>query len=174
MQAIGNGDESAMAILIGRHIDALYRYASRLTSSPASAEDLVQDTWLAVWQKASSFKPTQAKLTTWLHRVLYNKYVDQARKDKLLTFKPDPETEAVNPQTDADIDGRRAQIWLDTKLSELPSTQRSAVVLAYGQGFGNKDIARIMGISVRAVESLLARARRSLKQDYLKWTQTND
>ena len=127
-----------------------------------------------MWQKASSFKPTQAKLTTWLHRVLYNKYVDQARKDKLLTFKPDPETEAVNPQTDADIDGRRAQIWLDTKLSELPSTQRSAVVLAYGQGFGNKDIARIMGISVRAVESLLARARRSLKQDYLKWTQTND
>jgi len=174
MQAIGNGDESAMAILIGRHIDALYRYASRLTSSPASAEDLVQDTWLAVWQKASSFKPTQAKLTTWLHRVLYNKYVDQVRKDKLLTFKPDSETEAVNPQTDADIDGRRAQIWLDTKLSELPSTQRSAVVLAYGQGFGNKDIARIMGISVRAVESLLARARRSLKQDYLKWTQTND
>lgn len=174
MLAIGNGDEGALAVLMGRHIDTLYRYALRLTSSPTSAEDLLQDTWLAVWQKASSFKPAQAKLSTWLHKVLYHKYVDQVRKDKRLTFKPEPKTEPVDPKIDADIDAQRAQIWLDTKLSELPSSQRSAVLLAYAQGFGNQDIARIMGTSVRAVESLLARARRSLKHDYLKWTQAND
>ena len=56
MLAIRNGDEEAFKVLMGRHVDALYRYALRLSHSPALADDLTQDTWLTVWEKTSRFK----------------------------------------------------------------------------------------------------------------------
>jgi RNA polymerase sigma-70 factor (ECF subfamily) len=170
MRAVQQGDEQAFAQLLGRHVDALYRYARRLSGSSSTAEDLVQETWLVVWTKANRYKARKSALTTWLHKILYNKFVDSLSKGHLetedLASAPEPTTE---PQPNgADMS------WLNTQLTNLPEPQRAAILLAHAQGFGNKDIANIMQTSVRAVESLLARARRTLRTAHEHWTDEND
>ena len=161
MLAIRKGDETAFEQLMGRHIDALYRYALRLSGSQATADDLTQDTWLTVWAKTHRFKPSKASLKTWLFRVLHNKFVDGVRKNRLVTDATIPET--TGPEL-SDVDEQaRAQARLFREIGELPEQQRAAILLAHAQGFGNKEVAQILGTSVRATESLLARARRTLK-----------
>lgn len=164
MRRAQRGDREAFAMLVHRHIDPLYSYALRLCRAPSMAEDLVQEAWLAAWQNAASYKPEKARLNTWLHRILHNKFIDAVRKDRLDT---DPEViaAAADPSDiEADMATRQYAELLDGLIDGLPQKQKSAVVLTHLQGFSNAETADIMGMSVRAVESLLARARRALKQ----------
>ncbi len=170
MQAVQRGDEQAFAELLERHVDALYSYAIRLTASQSFAEDLVQETWLVVWTKTSTYNFRKSALTTWLHRVLYNKFIDATRKKKFATEPLDSNNEPTAPRQNLTTD----MAWLNKELSRLPESQRAAILLAHAQGFGNKDIAQIMHTSVRAVESLLARARRTLRSLYEQEATTND
>jgi RNA polymerase sigma-70 factor (ECF subfamily) len=167
MSAISSGDETAFRTLLMRHVDALYNYAYRLGHSPTLADDLVQETWLAVWTKASSFKPNKVRLTTWLHRILHNKFIDHARKyGRELSQATDQAAEEADPGPDlaAQLDDRQSSQTLARLLMTLPENQRAALLLVHVQGFSNKEAAAIIGTSLRATESLLARARTSLKK----------
>lgn len=163
MAKVQQGDQAAFAQLVHRHVDTLYSYALRLSKASANAEDLVQESWLSAWSNASSFDPAKAKLTTWLHRILHNRFIDGVRK-KAEVFDP----EAIDAAT---AEGSLSEsVVLEERLSalnkminQLPAQQKAALVLRHFQGFGNDDISHIMGVSVRAVESLLARARRTLR-----------
>lgn len=164
MHAISQGDQAAFEHLLERHVDPLFRYALRLCGSQQTAEDLVQETWLTVWAKARQFKPRKARVTTWMHRILYNKFIDHCRKaDRAGAIEPIPAPSLTSPEIPPDAR------WLHHQLMALPEPQRAAIVLAHAQGFNNKDIAHILGSTVRAVESLLARARRTLRQEYNHW-----
>ena len=168
MLAIRNGDEDAFEVLMGRHVDALYRYALRLSNSPALADDLTQDTWLTVWEKTSSFKPKKASLKTWLFRVLHNKFIDVVRKNKVEDHDAAIETslKAESEELVKLAENQQAQEALFRDISELPEQQRAAILLAHAQGFGNREVAQILGTTVRATESLLSRARRTLKNRF--------
>ena len=164
MALVCNKDQSALAALIHRHIDTLHNYAFRLSGSSAFAQDLVQDTWLATWEKAHTYSARKVKLTTWLHRVLYNKFVDTMRKGKYEVVMDSPQEPATEPDSlDGDLHASRLGKQVLFGLQQLPDNQRSALMLTHLQGFTNKEVATIMGLSVRATESLLARARSSLK-----------
>ena len=89
MAAIRNGDEEAFEHLMGRHVDALFRYALRLSGSPVLADDLTQETWLTVWEKTHRYKPKKAKLRTWLYSVLHNKFIDTIRKNRFDELPPE-------------------------------------------------------------------------------------
>lgn len=164
MARVSDGDKDAFGVLVHRHIDALYRYALRLTMSVNHAEDLVQETWLAAWQNAKRYRADKAGLPTWLHRILHNKFIDGTRKRQPLY-----DQQAVDVLVN---DGMLAQTQSDPELlsrlnamiSALPEQQRAALTLAHLQGFSNKQVAHILGLSVRATESLLARARRTLRE----------
>jgi RNA polymerase sigma-70 factor, ECF subfamily len=166
MKRVQAGDRDAFAVLVHRHIDSLYSYAMRLTHTPANAEDLVQDTWLSAWQHAARYQAKKAKLTTWLHTILYNKFVDTMRKqppkNNIDDIDMPDQPDAQEPPFLSDENLAR----LHTLINTLPLNQRSAVVLSHLQGFSNSEVAEIMGASVRAIESLLVRARQSLKNQY--------
>lgn len=170
MSSVQNGDQDAFGILVHRHIDSLYNYALRLCHIPANAEDLVQDTWLACWQHAGRFRPQKAKVTTWLHSILYNKFVDTTRKRRPMAVDPlgdvlDDALSETGSEGEPYVSGENEQKLL-ALISTLPLNQRSALVLTHLQGFSNQEVAKIMGLGLRAVESLLARARRTLKSNY--------
>ena len=174
MQAIGKGDHGAFATLVRRHIDALYNYAFRLSNSATTAEDLVQETWLTVWRKPKSYNAKRAKLNTWLFSILHNKFVDQVRRQKTQRLAKDIETSHEQPHIQQLVDDTNPeqtvfdqQSLTNTRalIERLPIAQRAALTLNYAQGMGNKEIAQVMGQSVRAVESLLARARRTLREN---------
>src|SRR5215210_8749731 len=73
------GSESALATLYDRHADAVYHAASRLTSDRQVAEEVVQETFLALWNRAELFDPAAGSLSAWLHTIARNRTVDRLR-----------------------------------------------------------------------------------------------
>ncbi len=166
MARVVAGDEAAFASLVHRHLDAIHAYAFRLGSPAHNCEDIAQETFLRVWRKASTYKPGDVRFTTWLYRIAHNLCVDAHRKTGPQQALQD--NTAVSESADHNTpelvaDQTELQKRLANALTELPDNQRTALVLCHLHGQSNSDAAAILGVGVRAVESLLARARRTLK-----------
>jgi len=170
MQSVAQGDQAAFGVLLRRHVDALYTYANRLGQSPGLAEDLVQETWLAAWQHARRFNPRKAKLTTWLHRILHNKFIDFTRKSRVQYDDNAVATALDTFNADDTEQNRQSSALLEALIAQLPQDQKAAIVLTHVQGFGNRDVAQILGKGLRATESLLATARNNLKTAFNQQT----
>ena len=163
MARVAAGDEQAFERLLSRHLDRIHHYLRRLIGRPADSDDLAQETFIKVWLKARSFRPGQVRVTTWLHRVAHNVAVDYLRRAGRAA-----RTEAFEPpQEEAGPDalGEQAEVRqrLRDALDALPESQRSAILLRHQQGLSNPEVAAVLGVSVRAVESLLSRGRRRLR-----------
>ena len=168
MERVRARDQAAFGRLLARHLSAIHGYALRLTRSHADADELAQETFLRVWTKADTYRPGTAQFATWLHRIAHNLCMDQLRRihpepledpDGHASEHPGPEREAAS---------REAATRLQQALSALPEAQRAALLLTEVQGLSNQQVADIMNLGVRAVESLLARARRTLREQVLE------
>ena len=166
MAMVARGDRDAYGIIVRRHVDSLYNYALRLCRVSGDAEDLVQETLLKAWSSASSFNPRKAKLTTWLHRILRNRFIDTTRKGHIEVAEEVRLDDVTEGFHDSNAETADAGDTLDQLIGRLPESQRSALLLSHAQGFSNQQIAHILGVSVRATESLLARARGNLRDAY--------
>ena len=130
------------------------------------ADDVVQETFLRLWSRAASYNSATARLTTWLHNIAHNLCVDSFRRDARITYTDNDEVEPApghGPEASHEAVQRSAQVR--RALAGLPERQRSALLLCHYQGLSNRDAAAILDVSVEALESLLARARRKLKQE---------
>jgi len=164
VRAVAEGDGDAFRLLVEKHLDAIHAYLYRMTGSRADAEDLAQDTFLRVWRKSSTFEPDRVKVTTWLHTIAHNLCIDAFRKNRI-THGEDglPEMdETADPERHAS--GGELVLLVERAITALPANQRSAILLCQVQGFSNAQAARILEVNVRALESLLARARRTLRE----------
>jgi RNA polymerase sigma-70 factor (ECF subfamily) len=155
------GDQRAYTELVMRHLPSIEVYAKRIVSDEALAQDIAQDVMTVLWQRSSDFNPARARLTTWLHRIAHNRCIDVLRKRKreVSLDSNEPQREAPEPAPST-----LAQSSIDAELRRLPESQRTALVLTYYQNLSNREVAEIMNSSVRAVESLLVRARGNLKK----------
>jgi len=172
LRAVARGDEHAYAELVACHSDRIYAYLLRLTGSPADAEDLLQETFLRVWRKADSYQPGRVKAGTWMHRIAHNLSIDRIRKRRGESQLPDVADTSVDMETSqiASQEWRR----VEATIARLPENQRAALLLCQLQGFSNAEAAHILKLNVRAVESLLARARRALKMTLLEAGEATD
>ena len=160
-----SGDKLAMSALITRHSPAIYALAFRMLGRASDAEDVVQETFLRAWKALPRWQ-AKAKFSTWLHRVALNLCYDQLRRPREPLFAEPPEqvdTETVPPE--AHLQSTQTRTAVETALSNLPERQRAALTLTALQGHSNAAAAEMMSLSVRALESLLARARRGLKAE---------
>ena len=167
MARVVDSDKDAYATLVHRHLDAIHAFAYRLTLNTEDAADLAQETFLRVWHRAGRWRPGRVKFTTWLHRIARNLCIDAHRRRAVRgdAASVDVETlssHAVADSAPADDELHRA---LTRALSDLPERQRSALLLCHRQGMSNRDAATVLGVSVDALESLLARARRTLRRE---------
>ena len=131
------------------------------------AADICQETFLRVWLHPEKWEPKKSKLATWLYKITYNLCVDQLRKYRKNSYVSDPQKEFEEILQSIDTEEIHSTIKhrrLNFALMMLPENQRSALTLCHYSGFSNKEAAEIMNVSVRALESSLARARRSLKK----------
>jgi len=174
MMLIQQGDHRACQELVERHLPPLHRYAVRLLGNITEAEDAIQDTFLKVWQNASQWQPGKARVTTWLHTIARNVCIDKLRKSKPFSEVEMTELPAATPgPQDVTAISSEAAIIFES-LGLLPEKQRSAIVLCHYQGFSNRDAAEILNVSVDALESLLARGRRKLKQTLVETDEDQD
>lgn len=163
MLATGRGDRTAFALLVHRHLGRAGAIAGRMLGSAAEAEEVVQEAFLRVWQKAPSWKPDGgARFSTWLVRVLVNLCIDRRRRARYVPLEEAPEMTDPAPGADEALATAERRRRVETALTQLPDRQRAAVVLSYYEGLSNAEVAGALEVSVGAVESLLVRARRSL------------
>jgi RNA polymerase sigma-70 factor (ECF subfamily) len=154
------GDQCAYSELVLRHLPAIEVYAKRIVSDDSLAQDIAQDVMVVLWQRSGDFNPTTARLTTWLHRIAHNRCIDIMRKRQREVSWDASESEHRLMESGTATD----QQPIDVALTRLPESQRTALVLTYYQNLLNREVAEIMNLSVRAVESLLVRARGNLKK----------
>ena len=160
----GRGDRCAASALIARHSPRVLSLCRSLLKNRAAAEDATQETFLRLWEGAANWRPNGARLETWLYRVATNASLDRHR-----SARRDAPEEAAGERIDgapsaverlsAD-DKKRA---IEAALDALPEKQRIAMTLRHYRDMTNIEIAEAMATSVDAVESLLARGRRGLK-----------
>jgi RNA polymerase sigma-70 factor (ECF subfamily) len=160
---IGAGDRTAAAELVRRHLPKMVGLARRMLGDQAEAEDVAQEVFLRVWRHAASWRPGQAKHETWMHRVALNLCLDRLRRHGRIAGEVSPEAPDQKASATRSLDDKQRRQRVREALLALPERQRAAVVLCYFQERSNIEAAEMLGVSVEAVESLLARARRSLK-----------
>lgn len=160
--AYGNGDGQAAAMLAMRLTPRMLGFAARMLGDRAEAEDVAQEAMLRLWKMAPDWRQGEAKVTTWLYRVVKNLCTDRLRKRRNVDLDAieepaDDAPGAVQGMIEAD----RAAA-LQAALEQLPERQRIAVTLRHLEGATNPQIAEVLDISVEAVESLTARGKRAL------------
>ena len=162
LAAVRNGDQGAYGQLVERLFAPVYKAAVRVLRSDAEAEDVTQDVFLKIWRETPELR-ADASLRGWSVRVATNAAIDRLRKKRPELWDEPPER--VDPALGAEgvLSREEAAQSVQQAIDGLPERQRLALVLTYYEGLANKDTAEMMGVSVDALESLLARGRRALK-----------
>ena len=163
IRSIASGDQSAFARLIDRESPRLLRFARTILGTLEEAEDVVQETLISLWENAERWRP-EARVGTWLHTVCYNRCIDRLRRRR--RFVDDSALDQIadeSAQPDGGVLQSETVRSVRAALEQLPHRQRSAVLLFHFQDMPQKEAARAMGVSERAFELLLARARRQMR-----------
>jgi RNA polymerase sigma-70 factor (ECF subfamily) len=163
VQRAGQGDRAAAQALMARHLPKMLTLARRMMGSQAEAEDAVQDAFLKLWTHAARWQPGKAKFETWLYRVTMNKCYDRLRKKAPASLDEAVEVADPEPRVDTLLEQAGVAGEIEAALLALPERQRAAILLCHHQEMGNIEAAEVLGISVEALESLLARGRRTLR-----------
>jgi RNA polymerase sigma-70 factor (ECF subfamily) len=169
LMRIQQGDEEALRVLIDRHSRRFYGTAYRILGQAAEAEDVVQESFVKLWVKPEKWDTQKgASFTTWFHMVVVHRCMDELRKRKNYE-SIDPES-CVSQDPDAlgqlIRDERHFHLW--SLIQELPVRQKTALVLCFCEGVANKEAAEMMKVNIKGLESLLMRAKTTLREWYKK------
>lgn len=157
-----NGDSDAARALNVRMAPRAFGQALRMLGDRAEAEDVAQEAMVRLWRIAPKWRQGEAKVTTWLYRVVANLCTDRLRRRRDVDLETAPEPEDDRIGAEGAMQEAARQTALRDALSQLPERQQQAVTLRHIEGLANPEIAEVMGISTEAVESLTARGKRAL------------
>ncbi|NJK92513.1 MAG: sigma-70 family RNA polymerase sigma factor [Blastochloris sp.] len=175
MELIGHENEAAFAVLLRRHQDLVYGSIHRMLGPyNAETEDLAQQVFLKVWKAAPRYR-AEARFTTWLLTICRNCVFTQLKKSQRQKTEPlefqgvDGEGESPHPDHDmptpsAEMLREEMRQHVEEALCQLPLSQRTALSLRQHEQLDYDEIARVMGLSVSSVKSLLFRARETLRE----------
>jgi RNA polymerase sigma-70 factor (ECF subfamily) len=154
------GDREAFGTLVSVHQDRLWAVAVRTLGDREEAADALQDALLSAYRSASSYRG-EARVTTWLHRIVVNACLDRVRRRQARPTLPLGEHDDVAAAGNALAD-RETALELEAALADLPLEQRVAIVLVDVQGYGIDEAARVLGCPPGTVKSRCFRGRARL------------
>lgn len=162
MAAFADGDRRAAQQLTEQLMPKIYAHAYYRLGNTSDAEDVTQEAFLKLWKVAPNWKQDKAQVSTWLYRVVSNLCKDRYRRTTLegTASTEKPTDEATSPTYGLEEQYRQKALY--AAMSALPEGQRLAVQLRHIDELTNPQIAEIMGVSVEAIESLVARGKRKL------------
>ena len=155
-----DGDRDAFAALVRAHQDRLWAVAVRTLGDRHEAADALQDGLLSAYRAAASYRG-EARVTTWLHRVVVNACLDRVRRRAARPTVPLGDRDDV-PAAGDPLGDRETAMELEAALAGLPTEQRAAIVLVDVQGYGVEEAARVLGCPPGTVKSRCARGRARL------------
>ncbi|WP_400192066.1 RNA polymerase sigma factor [Hymenobacter sp. B81] len=168
------GSEAAFRTLVERYQNRIYRTVLALLPSPEEAEDVAQEVFVEVYQTIGRFRG-EAALSTWLYRLATSRALKHHRRararkrfayftsllgfdNEVLHHPPD------HAHPEAQLEGQQQLQLLLAHIARLPEPQRVAFTLRHEQQLSYEEIAAVLQTTVAAVESLLFRARQTLRQ----------
>lgn len=161
---VARGNVDAFAAIVHRHTPALYRVSCRMLGAQGEAEDVVQECFTRLWTNAAGWEARGAGLVAWLHRVTINLCLDRLRRPSAILIEAFPELVDESPGPDELFGEEQVRIVVERALRSLPERYRAAIVLSYYEGFPNSVVAEILEMKIKALESLLHRARRHMRK----------
>jgi RNA polymerase sigma-70 factor (ECF subfamily) len=163
MARVAAGDRMAFRVLAERHLGSVIALAAHILGNRSDAEDVAQDAMLRVWVNAPRWKPV-ARFRTWLTRIVVNLCLDRRRRPTWapLAAAGDPADPA--PDAQAHLQAANIERRLAAAINQLPERQRAAITLTYSEGLSNAETADILDTSVSALETLLSRAKATLRR----------
>ncbi|NBW09021.1 MAG: RNA polymerase sigma factor [Caulobacteraceae bacterium] len=164
VRRVGQGDPAAIQAMVARKLPRMLALAQRMLGDPVEAEDVAQEAMLRAWKQAPRWRPGKAKFDTWLHRVGLNLCYDRLRRRREVPTEAPPDRPDEGPAPDRGLLAAELGVRVDAALRRLPERQREAIVLCHYQELSNIEAADLMQVSVEALESLLSRGRRALRQ----------
>jgi RNA polymerase sigma-70 factor (ECF subfamily) len=194
VRELAAGSHDALAALYDRHADAVFASAYRLTSDRGLAEEVVQETFLALWNRADTFDPSVGSLAAWLHTIARNRMVDRlraaGRRPTLLPLSSaassgpafggeEPDADALErvlasgaivagsapPRSpEMEIALKELRATLQAALADMPEVERVVIVLAYGEDLSQREIAERLGWPLGTVKTRTRRALLRLRE----------
>lgn len=165
-QRIARGDALAFRELTTLHLAMIVTYATRILGNAADAEDVAQETFLRVWQKAADYEP-RSRARTWLLAIAHNLALDRLRRRKTRREEPvGDDGEDLGPGSEEPnrlLLRKSTALEVRRALDALPERQKMALLLCHEQGLSGAEIAEVLNATPEATESLLARGRRALR-----------
>lgn len=174
------GDEAAFTQLMRRHKNWLYRFIRRYVQNAADAQDILQESFIAAWRGLARYDPARP-FPIWLRRIALNKCRDRARRltvrrifTPLAALAAGTEIADPAPASDAEMIRHETLDALRDAIARLPASCRDSLILVALEGLSLADAGATLGLSVRAVEGRLRRARKQLAQIMANETQPAD
>jgi RNA polymerase sigma-70 factor (ECF subfamily) len=166
MARVARGDALAYDTLVRRHLPRAFAIARRTCNNTQDAEEAASDAFTKIWVKARDWQPERASFTTWLHRIVVNAALDIARKRRPASSMDAQALERI-ADSSANVESvlmeSEEQARVQAAVAQLTPQQRTAVGLCYFEEYSNAEAAALMGLNVKALEGLLVRARRHLR-----------
>src|SRR3954451_24475724 len=188
VREVAAGSQDALAALYDSHAEAVYVAACRLTSDRQVAEEVVQETFLALWNRAELFDPRAGSLAAWLHTIARNRTVDRlraaGRRPNLIPLSAasgDDEQDAaaldrlvgtgtviggatIGRGPEGELASNELRRTLRDALADLPESERTAIVLAYREDLTQTEIAERLGWPLGTVKTRTRRALLRLRE----------
>jgi len=165
--AVAHGDAAAFRQLTDRHLVSVHRLAARMLGDSIEAEEVTQDVFLKLWTHASRWRPSErdGRVLPWLRSIAMNACIDRLRRRRFDGGHEVPERADETASAAEQIDQCRLGALVSRALTVLSDRQRAAIVLTYYEELSNAEAAAAMDLHLKAFESLLLRARQTLKTE---------
>jgi RNA polymerase sigma-70 factor (ECF subfamily) len=188
VREVAAGSQDALAALYDRYVDAVFAAATRLTSDRQVAEEVVQETFLALWNRAELFNPETGSLAAWLHTIARNRTVDRlraaGRRPNLVPLSSAAGTDEhdtaaleriaasgtvlggadLGQGPEGELAAAELRDVIRDALAELPEHERTAIVLAYSEELTQSEIAERLGWPLGTVKTRTRRALMRLRE----------
>jgi RNA polymerase sigma-70 factor, ECF subfamily len=161
LRAVATGNRQALETLYLNYHRRLARFLTRFTPRYENVEEIINDTFMAVWQSAKDFR-NASQVSTWILGIAYRTALNSLRRQKNHTAArnlDDCPEQTVNPMLETEV-----QDWLAHGLNRLPVEQRLTLELAYHMGYSMEEIAAITSAPVGTVKARMFHAREKLRQ----------
>lgn len=188
VRAVAQGSQDALGALYDRHVDAVYAASWRLTNDRQVAEEVVQETFLALWNRAELFDAAAGSLAAWLHTIARNRTVDRlraiGRRPNLVpisSIRQDDEPESaalervaahgrvvggadVGPGPERALDALEVRLAFRDALDTMPEVERTVILMAYREELTQSEIAARLGWPLGTVKTRTRRALHRLRE----------
>ncbi len=163
MQLIKDHNHDAFSVLVNRHSERFYALSYRTLFNKSDAEDIVQESFVKIWRQPELWHSNKkARFSTWFYRIIVNACLDHNNKKSNQALSLELDDGLIDDQV-SEIDRRSRLSDVESGLLNLPERQRTAINLCFYEGLSNQEAADIMGIGIKALQSLIMRGKAALK-----------